>query len=593
MHAFRTHKCNELKLSDVGKTIKLSGWIQKKRDHGSMCFIDLRDSSGIIQLVALKQQELSDNCFSSLIKLNCESVITVIGIVKKKTDQTINTRLSTGRLEIIINSFNTESFSEIPPISVSSSKSFPEELRLKYRFLDLRRKIVHENIILRSKVIRYIRDQMYSIGFTEFQTPILTAGSPEGARDFIVPSRLHLGKFYSLPQAPQQFKQLLMASGFEKYFQIAPCFRDEDARSDRAPGEFYQLDIEMSFIEQEDIFQVVEPLLRRLFQKFSNWHTSDNPFPRISYQESMLKYGTDKPDLRNPIIIYDITDIFQDFSLFSNTNAQGSLVRGIPIHDQNLSNKFYKKIIDYCDAEINKTISYMAITAEGHLKGPMAKSCTEQQLEALKQKCSLKNGDSIFVVSTNTTELTKLSAKLRQKIAEELQIIQKDTYKFCWITDYPLYELDQKTGRIDFFHNPFSKPQGGIEALQKAKTMNEILSIKAYQYDIVCNGVELSSGAMRNHELNTLYKTFEYAGYSQDKVKKNFPALINAFKYGAPPHGGIAPGIDRIMMLLANTMNIREVIAFPLNQNAQDLLMNAPSEIDTQVLDDLSLKLVK
>jgi aspartyl-tRNA synthetase len=600
VHKFRTHKCNELRSKNIGETVKVSGWVHRKRDHGGVCFVDLRDHSGIIQLVTSAQDErinfLSSENFNKFTHISYESVLTVTGKVAQRSDETVNKDLDTGEVEVIVEDFIVESMADPLPMNVNSEQNFPEDIRLKYRFLDLRRQHMHENIMLRSKVIKYLRDKMYSQGFTEFQTPILTAESPEGARDFIVPSRLHHGQFYALPQAPQQFKQLLMISGFDKYFQIAPCFRDEDARADRAPGEFYQLDIEMSFVEQEDVFQAVEPVLRDTFKEFSNWHVADKAFPRITYAEAMLKYGSDKPDLRNPIIISDATEVFREsgFSIFSNAIKQGHSIRAVPVHNKpNLSRSFYDKMIAFAQTELQaKGLAYIIIDEHGKGKGPIAKFLNDEQFSLLCKTCALKSGDSVFFTCDIADKAAKMAGRVRDKLGQELDLLAQNVYQFCWITDYPLYEWNEDDKAIHFFHNPFSRPQGGIEALNAADTKEKKLAIKAFQYDIVCNGIELSSGAIRNHHLPTLYKTFAYAGYSEEQVNENFRAMVKALQYGAPPHGGIAPGIDRIVMMLADTPNIREVIAFPLNQHAQDLLMGAPSPIPAKILRDLHLKII-
>jgi aspartyl-tRNA synthetase len=600
VHKFRTHQCNKVRTGIIGKIVKVSGWVHRKRNHGSVCFVDLRDHSGTIQLVTSNQDSkinfLSLSDFKKFTQISYESVITVTGQVSKRSLETINKSLDTGEVEIIIKNFVIESNSKPLPITINSNQCFPEDIRLKYRFLDLRCQQVRKNILLRSEIIQFLRNEMHMQGFIEFQTPILTAKSPEGARDFIVPSRLNHGKFYSLPQAPQQFKQLIMVSGFDKYFQIAPCFRDEDARSDRAPGEFYQLDVEMSFVEQEDIFNVIEPVLYNTFKKFSRWDITNIPFPRITYADAMLRYGTDKPDLRNPIIIHDVTNVFykSSFSIFSKAIEKKHLVRAIPIHNRpNLSRSFYEKMIKYTQNELQaKGLAYIILDKTGKCKGGISKFLSNEELTSLCTICSLQQGDSVFFICAISDEIAKISGCVRDKLGLELNLLRKDIYKFCWITDYPLYEWNKEDKKIVFFHNPFSKPQINIEALKEADTNEKKLAIKAFQYDIVCNGIELSSGAIRNHHLPLLYKSFEYVGYSKEQVDNSFQAMVRALQYGAPPHGGIAPGIDRIVMMLANTPNIREVIAFPLNQQAQDRLMGAPSNISDAKLRELRIKVI-
>ncbi len=597
MSKYRTHKCGELNSNDIGKFVKVSGWIHRKRYHGGVYFIDLRDHFGIVQLVTSDQDDkiysLSKEDFDKLTSLSYESVITIEGQVVKRSEDTINSEMDTGEIEIVIKNYNIESEADTLPINVNSTQPFPEDLRLKYRFLDLRKEKMHDNIKLRSKVIKFLRNQMWDHGFDELQTPILTASSPEGARDFLVPSRLHPGNFYALPQAPQQFKQLYMISGFDKYFQIAPCFRDEDARADRAPGEFYQLDIEMSFVTQDDIFAVIEPVLYNTFKNFSNYKISKAPFQRISYDESILKYGSDKPDLRNPIIINDVTDIFRGsgFGIFNDAIEKGCVIRAIPVHKTgDLSRGFYDKMIAFAQSELKaKGLAYIIIDENGNGKGPIAKFLNNEKFQQLKDICNLEPNDSVFF----TCDIEKIAAlnagKVRNKLGIDLKLINENEFHFCWIVDYPFYEWNDDEKKLDFFHNPFSMPQGGIEILSNAKTLDEKLAIKAYQYDIICNGIELSSGAIRNHSLVIMYKAFENIGYTKEQVDNSFPAMVKALTYGAPPHGGIAPGIDRMIMLLANEPNIREIIAFPLNQNAQDLLMGAPSQIDKKSLLELCL----
>lgn len=591
MHKYRTHNCNELRKSHVGQTVKLSGWVHRRRDHGGLLFIDLRDHYGITQLVFTDNNpELRD----SASYLHYESVITIEGEVINRAPDAVNESMDTGEIEIRVIDYLLESDAELLPITINSEQDAPEETRLKYRFLDLRREKLHNNIILRSKIISEIRNLMTADGFTEFQTPILTASSPEGARDFLVPSRLHPGKFYALPQAPQQFKQLLMMSGFDKYFQIAPCFRDEDARADRSPGEFYQLDIEMSFVTQDDVFAAVEPKLYHIFEKFGDKRVSKPPFVRIPYDEAMLKYGVDKPDLRNPIVISDVTEIFRDseFSIFRDNIQKGSIVRAIPAPGAaEKSRKFFDDMIKFAGEYGAKGLAYIQLGEDGAAKGPIAKFLTEDKLEELKQVAGLKSGDAVFFSCAKKSEAVKLAGIVRIKLGEELGLIDPNVYEFCWITDFPFYELDEENNKIEFSHNPFSMPQGGIDALNNASTQEELLAIKAYQYDIVCNGIELSSGAIRNHRPELMYKAFEIAGYPQEEVDRRFGGMIRAFKYGAPPHGGIAPGVDRIVMLIAGTPNIREVIAFPMNQQAEDLLMNAPSHVEEKQLRELNIML--
>lgn len=591
MHKYRTHTCNELKISDVGTEVKLSGWVHRRRDHGNLVFVDLRDHYGITQIVFTDQNpQLMDDAS----RLRYESVVTVVGKVVARSEETINNTLPTGHIEVLAGEFIIESAADTLPFVINTEKDAPEDSRLKHRFLDLRREKLHNNIMLRSQIISYIRQLMTARGFTEFQTPILTASSPEGARDFLVPSRLHPGKFYALPQAPQQFKQLLMVSGFDRYFQIAPCFRDEDARADRSPGEFYQLDIEMSFVTQEDIFSTIEPVMYELFTKFTDKKVSEAPFIRIPYNESMLKYGSDKPDLRNPIVITDVTEIFRDsdFTIFRENIKKGSIVRAIPAPSATSQPRsFFDKMIEFTISEGAGGLGYIQFSESGEAKGPVAKFLSTQQLEDLKATANISNGDVVFFASDKKDKAAKLAGKVRIKLADELDLLEKDCFKFCWITDFPFYELNEETGKIDFSHNPFSMPQGGLEALENAKTTEELLELTAYQYDIVCNGIELSSGAVRNHKPEIMYKAFAIAGYSEEEVDKRFGGMIRAFKFGAPPHGGIAPGIDRIVMLLAEATNIREIIAFPLNQQAEDLLMNAPNYVEDKALKELSVML--
>ena len=592
MNKYRSHNCSELTDKDSGKTVNLSGWMHRKRDHGNLLFIDLRDHYGITQCVI----ENSNKNFKVLEKLKPESVIFVSGKVVKREIGTENSELKTGKIEINIEIINVLSESLELPMPVFGEQEYPEDIRLKYRFLDLRRKEMHENIILRSKVISFIRTEMFKLGFLEFQTPILTSSSPEGARDFLVPSRLNPGKFYALPQAPQQFKQLIMVSGFDKYFQIAPCFRDEDARSDRSPGEFYQLDLEMSFVEQENVFEVVEKLIIKLFKEFSSKKLLNDKFPRISYDEAMLKYGTDKPDLRNPLLIYDLTKIFSredvKFDIFKKLVKSGSKVRAIVTKGtNNKPRSFFDNIDKWAKEQGASGLAYFTIEKDKQItaKGPVGKFFTEDALKEIIKITSAEIGDSLFFACGKNNDVEKISSLAREKIANDLKLIDDNKFAFCWIVDYPMFELDEITKKVKFSHNPFSMPQGDINNLDFKKP----LDIKAFQYDIVCNGVELSSGAIRNHIPELMYKLFSIAGYDQKQVDEKFSGMINALSYGAPPHGGIAPGIDRIVMLLANEKNIREVTLFPLNQNAQDLLMGAPSKVDEKQLKELSIKKIE
>lgn len=591
MHKFRTHKCNELKKQHVGQKVKLSGWVHRRRDHGNLLFIDLRDHYGITQLVFTdKDLELKEKASH----LRYESVITIEGTVLARSAETINSSIDTGEIEVSVEKYILESDAEMLPLGVNSDQEAPEETRLKYRFLDLRREKLHKNIMLRSSIIAELRKLMTDSGFFEFQTPILTASSPEGARDFLVPSRMHPGKFYALPQAPQQFKQLLMVSGFDRYFQIAPCFRDEDARADRSPGEFYQLDIEMSFVTQDDVFAAIEPIMFEVFSKFSDKKVSKPPFVRVPYTDAMMKYGSDKPDLRNPLEIADVTEIFRDaeFSLFKNAIQKGSVVRAIPApKTAEKSRKFFDDMTNYAISEGAGGLGYVQFAENGEAKGPIAKFLNEQQLKDLQSLAKVGAGDSVFFSCAKELAAAKLAGKVRNKLGEELGLIANDVFEFCWVVDFPFYELNEDTQKIDFSHNPFSMPQGGLAALENAKTEEELLAIKAFQYDIVCNGIELSSGAIRNHKPDLMYKAFEIAGYSKEVVDRRFGGMIRAFKFGAPPHGGIAPGVDRMVMLIADTVNIREVIAFPMNQQAEDLLMSAPDHVDEKQLRELNIML--
>lgn len=585
MHQHRTHTCNDLRKDHKEQTVRLSGWVHRKRDHGNLLFIDLRDHYGITQCVIDGDSPL----FAQVESVKNESVIQVTGRVSLRPEETINPKLPTGDIELMIEEFTLESPAALLPLQINAEGEFPEETRLRYRFLDLRREKVHSNIVLRSQIISSIRRRMTEQGFLEIQTPILTASSPEGARDFLVPSRLHPGKFYALPQAPQMFKQLLMVGGFDKYFQIAPCFRDEDARADRSPGEFYQLDFEMSFVTQEDVFKAIEPVLHGIYTEFSRWKVTDTPFPRIPYDTALLKYGTDKPDLRIPFEIADVTDIFKGsgFSIFEKAIATGSVVRAIPApQTASLPRSFFDKMNDWARFEGAPGLGYI-IFEDNQGKGPIAKFFDDNRLRALKEATQATDGDALFFACAQVEKAADLAGKARVKIAQDLDKVEKDCFKFCWIVDYPMFEYDEQTKAVGFSHNPFSMPQGGLEALET----QDPLSIKAYQYDVVCNGIELSSGAIRNHKPEIMYKAFEIAGYSKETVDKEFSGMINAFKYGAPPHGGCAPGIDRIVMMLANEPNLREVVAFPMNQQAQDLMMGAPSEVKPIQLRELHIGL--
>ena len=584
MHKYRTHKCNELRIENVNDQVKLSGWVHRKRDHGQLIFIDLRDHYGLTQVVV----DSSNENFSIFESLPLESVITVLGKVVERSDETINDNLPTGRIEINLSELEIISQSKALPLQVNSDEDYGEETRLKFRYLDLRRSRPHENIVLRSNVIQTIRNKMLELGFLEFQTPILTASSPEGARDFLVPSRLNKGKFYALPQAPQQFKQLIMVSGFDKYFQIAPCFRDEDSRADRSPGEFYQLDLEMSYVEQEDVFQAVEPVIKEVFKKYSD-KSIDEIFPKITYKDSMLKYGNDKPDLRFALEIKDVTDIFRNssFTIFAKSIENGSVVRAVPGPNCG-SRSVADRMNSWAQGEGAPGMGYI-IFSENTAKGPIANALGIEKALEMKNLFNLNDGDALFFSCASESEAANLAGKARVKIATDRELIEKNIFKFCWIVDYPMFEKDESTGKIEFSHNPFSMPQGGMEAL-----LNENpLDILAYQYDLVCNGIELSSGAIRNHVPEIMYKAFEIAGHKPEVVDNKFPAMINAFKFGAPPHGGIAPGIDRIVMLLADEPNIREVILFPMTGKAEDLMMNAPDEINDLQLKELGIKLDK
>jgi len=588
LNKYRSHNCNELRKDDLDKNISISGWINKKRDHGNLLFIDLRDNYGITQCIIDKENKN----FLDLEKTQLETVIKVSGKVVSRSDETVNKEIETGEIEVVINKFEILGTCKELPMPVFSDQEYAEEIRLKYRFLDLRRKKIHENIILRSKVISYIRNEMTKLGFLEFQTPILTSSSPEGARDFLVPSRLNPGKFYALPQAPQQFKQLIMVSGFDKYFQIAPCFRDEDARADRSPGEFYQLDLEMSFVEQADVFNVVETLMVNTFKKFSNKKLLYDKFPKISYADAMLNYGSDKPDLRNPLLINDITEIFTredvSFEIFKKLVKSGSKVRCISTKNtKDKPRSFFDNIDKWAKEQGASGLAYFTFEKEDQLsaKGPIGKFFSPEALEEIMKKTNSEVGDSIFMACGKQNDLEKITSLARDKIAKDLDLIDDNVFAFCWIVDYPMFEKDEVTNKIEFSHNPFSMPQGNINE----EDFEKPLDILAYQYDIVCNGIELSSGAIRNHKPELMYKLFSIAGYDKKQVDEKFSGMINALSYGAPPHGGIAPGIDRIVMLLANEKNIREVTMFPMNQNAQDLMMKAPSDVSEDQLKELGI----
>ena len=593
MKKYRTHTCGELNKKNKDQNVLLSGWINKKRDHGNLLFIDLRDNYGQTQCVIDKKNKL----FKDIEKIPLETVIKINGKVIVRSGDTINKDLSTGDIEILISDFEILGKTKELPLPVFSDQEYSEEIRLKYRFLDLRRKKIHKNILLRSKVISFIRAEMEKLGFLEFQTPILTSSSPEGARDFLVPSRLNPGRFYALPQAPQQFKQLIMVSGFDKYFQIAPCFRDEDARADRSPGEFYQLDIEMSFVDQEDIFEIIEKLFNNLFAKFSKKKIENSKFPRITYENAMLKYGTDKPDLRNPLEICDLTELFirddVNFEIFKNLVKKGSIVRAIVTKNtKNQPRSFFDNLDKWAKEQGWSGLAYLTIETNKDAltaKGPIGKFFSNDALKDFMKISKSEVGDSVFFACGKKPEVEKILSQVRTKIARQLNLINDEKFSFCWIVDYPMYEIDEISQKIKFSHNPFSMPQGDHKNID----FSQPLKIKAYQYDIVCNGIELSSGAIRNHIPELMYKLFSIAGYDKKSVEEKFSGMINALSYGPPPHGGIAPGIDRIVMLLANEKNIREITMFPLNQNAQDLLMNAPSEVNENQLKELNLKITK
>ncbi len=586
MHSYRTHTCGQLRAADTGKTVRISGWIHRKRDHGHLLFVDLRDHYGLTQVVV----DTSNPVFKQLEHLRLESVVTVTGEVVARSAETVNAKLPTGEVELRARGFTLQSESKELPLPVSIEADYPEDIRLRYRYLDLRRDKLHRNIMLRASVIASIRRRMIEQGFTEFQTPILTASSPEGARDYLVPSRIHPGKFYALPQAPQMFKQLLMMAGFDRYFQIAPCFRDEDGRADRSPGEFYQLDFEMSFVTQEDVFAAIEPVLRGVFEEFGEGKSvTPAPFPRIAYDDAMLKYGSDKPDLRNPLVIVDVTDAFRGsgFGLFAKSIETGAVVRAIKAPGAAPKPRsFFDKLNEWARAEGAGGLGYVQFEADG-AKGPIAKNLDAARLGQIKAATGAEAGDAVFFVCNKPTEAAGFAGKTRTRLGQELDLIEKGAFKLCWIVDFPMFEFNPDTKKIEFSHNPFSMPQGGLEALNT----KDPLTIKAYQYDIVCNGVELSSGAIRNHLPDVMVKAFEICGYTRKDVEERFAGLFNAFQYGAPPHGGSAPGIDRIVMLLADEPNIREVVAFPMNQQAQDLLMGAPAEVGPERLKELHIRL--
>lgn len=582
---YRTHLCGRVSGSDISRKIKVAGWIHSVRDHGGIIFIDLRDYSGLVQVVIDPKMAF----YQSLENWRLETVVSFTGSVIARTAETINPKLSTGMIELSAEEMEILGEAEVIPFQIAKDDCAPEHLRLKYRFLDLRREKLRNNIFLRGNVIAEIRNKMRELGFFEFQTPILTSSSPEGARDYLVPSRIHPGKFYALPQAPQQFKQLLMVAGFDRYFQIAPCFRDEDARADRSPGEFYQLDVEMSFVTQDDVFAAMEDLMTHLFGKFSTKKVTSAPFPRITYKDAMLKYGCDKPDLRNPLIITEVSEIFINsaFNAFAEVVKKGGVVRAIKVPGiAGQPRKFFDDMVKFAQEAGSKGLGYIVFEA-GQVKSPIVKFLSETEISNIRTAAKISDGDVIFFVADKEQKTAEIAGKVRTELANRLNLIEKDCFKFCWIVDFPMFELDPETNSITFSHNPFSMPQGGMESLANKNP----LDILAYQYDIVCNGIELSSGAIRNHRPDVMYKAFEIAGYSKEVVNNKFGGMINAFKFGAPPHGGIAPGVDRMVMLLADEPNIREVIAFPFNQQAQDLMMNAPSDVTEKQLRELHIKI--
>lgn len=586
MHPYRTHTCGALRKDDIGTTVRISGWIHAVRDHGGVIFIDLRDHYGLTQVVINPQRDF----YQDVDHWRNETVLCFTGKVVGRDEKTVNTKLVTGEIEVVADEMEILGEADVIPFQVAKDDQAPEAMRLKYRFLDLRREKLHKNILLRSRIIAALRRIMTDKGFNEFQTPILTASSPEGARDFLVPSRLHPGHFYALPQAPQQFKQLLMVSGFDRYFQIAPCFRDEDARADRSPGEFYQMDMEMSFATQDDIFEVIEDLMLQIFRQFSTW-TVPNPFPRITYRESMLKYGNDKPDLRNPLEIIDVSHIFKDsqFKAFADVLKKGGVVRAIAVPKiADKPRSFFDGMVSFAQELGAKGLAYI-VFENGEERSPIVKFLSREEIDAIKTAGNLQDGDAIFFLADKEKKVCEWGGKIRTELGTKLNLLEKEMFRFCWIVDFPMFELDEETNQIGFSHNPFSMPQGGMDALRN----KDPLEIVAYQYDLVCNGIELSSGAIRNHRPELMFKAFEMAGYTPDVVEDKFGGMLNAFRLGAPPHGGIAPGVDRMVMLLANEPNIREVIAFPFNQQAQDLMMNAPAEATLKQLRELHIRVVK
>ena len=585
MHQYRSHTCGELRVEDAGTVARLSGWVHRTRDHGNLLFVDLRDHYGITQCVV----DVSSSVFAQLEQIQNESVITVTGPISRRTHDTVNPNIPTGEIELRVETVELQAAAAALPMPVNQDAGYPEDIRLRYRFLDLRREELHRNIVLRSQVISSIRRRMIDSGFTEFQTPILTSSSPEGARDFLVPSRLHPGQFYALPQAPQQFKQLLMVAGFDRYFQIAPCFRDEDARADRSPGEFYQLDFEMSFVTQEDVFNALEPVMAGVFEEFADGRTvTKAPFPRIPFDEAMLKYGSDKPDLRNPLIITDVTEAFRgsNFGIFARAVEGGAVVRAIPAPGAAAQPRsYFDKLNSWAREQGAAGLGYIVLE-DGEGKGPIARNLEPERVAAIRETTGLGDGDAVFFACDKPNAAASFAGTVRQRVGEDLDLVAKGKFEFCWIVDYPMFELDEQTGKIEFSHNPFSMPQGGLEALET----KDPLEIKAFQYDIVCNGVELSSGAIRNHLPEIMYRAFAIAGYGPEVVDERFGGMINALKFGAPPHGGSAPGIDRIVMLLADEPNIREVVAFPMNQQAQDLMMGAPNDVEAERLRELHIR---